>query len=132
MTTVPELLVRGLGVPPVETVEAVDVPAVVAPYWEATCVGNAREIARLLEQIRYAGKRRSVGLGAVHHWEIAAASEGFALVRDGRLTRPLPALAVGSWTAPCPSARRRRWLDAAPVAVGAVGARLVGGYGGHA
>lgn len=27
MTTVPELLVRGLGVPPVETVEAVDVPA---------------------------------------------------------------------------------------------------------
>ena len=72
----------------------VPVPTVVAPYWEATCVGNAREIARLLEQIRYAGKRRSVGLGAVHHWEIAAASEGFALVRNGRLTRPLPALAV--------------------------------------
>lgn len=71
----------------------VPLPTVVAPYWEATCVGSATEIARLLKQLRYVGMRRAIGLGAVHHWEIEPA-ERFTLVQERRLTRSLPALAV--------------------------------------
>jgi len=71
----------------------VPTPTVVAEHWTATCIGNAREIANLLEPLRYVGKRRGAGFGAVHHWEIEPA-EAFGLVRDGRLLRPMPAMAI--------------------------------------
>lgn len=116
----------------------VPAPTVVAPYWEATCLGNAREIAHLLEQMRYVGKRRAAGLGAVDHWEIAAV-EGFSLVHEGRLMRPLPALAVGlldgmmpqeapapvGWTPPqwMPGLWAPGWWAGTEVGYGGTGAR---------
>jgi hypothetical protein len=72
----------------------VPLPTVVAEYWSATCVGNAVEIANLLESLRYVGKRRATGFGAVEHWEIAPIEE-FTLVRDDKLLRPLPMMAIG-------------------------------------
>jgi len=71
----------------------VPIPTTVAPYWEATCIGNACEIGRLLEQLRHVGKSRAAGFGAVDHWEIEPGE--FALVRDCRLMRSLPGLAIG-------------------------------------
>lgn len=71
----------------------VPAPTVVAAYWTAMCIGNAREIATLLEPLRYVGKHRATGFGAVDHWEIEPIA-AFTLVADDRLTRPLPAAAI--------------------------------------
>lgn len=71
----------------------VPAPTVVADHWTATCIGNAREIANLLEPLRYVGKHRATGFGAVDHWEIEPIA-AFTLIDDGKLTRPLPAMAI--------------------------------------
>jgi len=75
----------------------VPLPTVVALAFEATCLGNAMEIARLLQGVTHVGKRRSNGFGEVQHWEIDDAPE-FSLIVDGALTRPLPADAL--WLLP--------------------------------
>lgn len=56
------------------------------------CIGDAAQIEDLLSQVHYLGKKRAVGLGAVHRWTIAAAQlwDGFPVVRDGMPLRPLP------------------------------------------
>lgn len=67
----------------------VPLPTVVAEWWEATCIGNAEEIGRLLSAVSFVGKRRSMGMGEVDRWVIEPGE--FALHEDGRLTRPMPA-----------------------------------------
>lgn len=87
-------------------------PALVADTLVATCIGDRAEIARLLERAVAIGKRRASGHGAVQSWEIAPA-EGWQIVRDGRLARPVPeaarhlipgtphgAPALGAWSLP--------------------------------
>lgn len=71
----------------------VPLPTTVASAWEATCIGNLEEIGRLLEPLTHVGKRRSNGFGAVRRWVIREV-EVFSLVEDGKLSRPLPGLAV--------------------------------------
>ncbi len=87
-------------------------PVLVADTLVATCVGDRVEITRLLEQAVAIGKRRASGHGAIQSWEIADAAD-WQLVRDGRLTRPVPqaarhlipgtphgAPALGAWSLP--------------------------------
>ncbi|MBM3187570.1 MAG: hypothetical protein FJZ90_02485 [Chloroflexi bacterium] len=71
----------------------VPLPIQIADHWEATCVGNAVEIGRLLDPLVHVGKRRAMGLGEISHWEIEPA-EAFYLVDEDRLTRALPAMAI--------------------------------------
>lgn len=68
----------------------VPVPVTVAGAWEAFCVGEPSEIARLLAGISHLGKKRAIGWGEVREWRIEPEAEPFALVREGRLVRPLP------------------------------------------
>jgi len=77
----------------------VPLPATVCHEFEATCIGNADEIARLLTPMAFIGKR---SLGEVECWHVSRLTRDersplagdFGLVRDGRLTRALPALAL--------------------------------------
>jgi len=71
----------------------VPLPVQIADHWEATCIGNAVEIGRLLDPLMHVGKRRAMGLGEIDHWEIEPA-EAFYLVDEDRLTRTFPALAI--------------------------------------
>lgn len=70
----------------------VPLPTQVCDIWQATCIGDAAEIARLLQPLSHVGKRRSSGFGEVLRWEVGPGA--FVLVRDGRLTRAMPALAL--------------------------------------
>jgi len=70
----------------------VPLPNVVCQRWEASAIGDPAEIARLLAPIGFVGKRRTNGFGEVEGWLVEPAE--FALIQDGRLTRPLPAGAV--------------------------------------
>jgi CRISPR type IV-associated protein Csf3 len=67
----------------------VPLPTVVAEWWEATCIGDAEEIGRLLGQVSHVGKRRSMGMGEVDHWVVEPGR--FVLHEGGRLTRAMPA-----------------------------------------
>jgi hypothetical protein len=71
----------------------IPLPTTLAESWEADAVGNPDEIARLLAPVPWVGKKRAQGFGEVLSWTVEAGD--FALTRDGRLTRPLPAAAVG-------------------------------------
>ncbi len=71
----------------------VPLPTKVCDIWQADCIGNAAEVARLLAGCTYVGKRRTNGFGEVAHWEVQPL-DAFALVRDDRLTRPIPAMAI--------------------------------------
>lgn len=71
----------------------VPLPTVVADVWEAWCIGDAQEIARLLRPIAWVGKKRSIGFGEVRQWRFERGG-GFWLVREGRLARSMPALAL--------------------------------------
>lgn len=71
----------------------VPLPTIVATAWTAEAVGDPQEIARLLSRLAFVGKRRSNGFGEVDSWQVEPL-ESFELVRDGALTRPLPAGAV--------------------------------------
>lgn len=69
-------------------------PTILCRHWQATCIGNAAEIARLLSAVTHLGKKRGIGLGEVEQWQIESAAE-FTLVREGLLLRPLPQAAWG-------------------------------------
>lgn len=68
----------------------VPLPTVVAEQWAADAVGDPGEVARLLANLAFVGKRRSCGFGEVATWRVEPL-DAFLLVRDGLLTRPLPA-----------------------------------------
>jgi hypothetical protein len=55
-------------------------------------LGDRSAIEALLAEIRYLGKRRAVGLGAVARWDVAPCEpwQGFPVVRDGEPLRSLP------------------------------------------
>ncbi len=71
----------------------VPLPVTTARTWRAEVIGDAAEIARLLAPLTHIGKKRAMGLGEVERWTITPL-DAFQLVRDERLTRPLPAAAV--------------------------------------
>lgn len=62
--------------------------------YKAKAIGDPAEVGRLLAGISYVGKRRSNGFGEVCEWRVEPL-EAFTLVRDERLTRSIPAEAVG-------------------------------------
>lgn len=71
----------------------VPLPTIICQRWVAEAEGDPQEVARLLRGLAFVGKKRSQGLGEVESWTVEPL-ESFALVRDGRLTRALPLLAV--------------------------------------
>jgi len=71
----------------------VPLPTRLAEAWAAECVGNAEEIGRLLRRFAHVGKRRSNGFGEVREWRIKPI-ERFTLLREDKLTRAIPALAL--------------------------------------
>ncbi len=73
----------------------VPLPTIVVDTWQADAIGDPAEVLRLLSRISFVGKRRSSGFGEVERWEVAPLSEFRLIDGDGRLTRPLPAGAVG-------------------------------------
>lgn len=75
------------------TERRVPVPTTVCETLEATCIGNADEVAQLLERISSLGKRRNIGFNEVEGWSIQRL-EDWSLVVDGRLSRSLPASAA--------------------------------------
>lgn len=64
-------------------------PCIVANEMACHVIGNANEIARLLERVTAIGKKRH-SLGAVRRWLISPIDE-FSFVRDGVFLRPVPA-----------------------------------------
>lgn len=52
--------------------------------------GNGEEIRRLLEQIKYLGKKRAYGKGAVTSVEVIESKENYSLYRDGKPMRWIP------------------------------------------
>ncbi len=109
----------------------VPLPTTACDRWEAEALGSPAEIARLLVQAAFIGKRRTNGFGEVLRWEVEPLEE-FRLARDGTLTRPLPAGAVGllggarpagepapvGWTPPewKPDLFRAGWWGGTPLA----------------
>jgi CRISPR type IV-associated protein Csf3 len=87
----------------------VPLPTIVCDTWRADAIGDPEEVARLLASISYIGKRRTNGFGEVREWRVEPL-ESFQLVRDDRLTRPLPAEAVHLLRGVVP--------DAAPAPIG--------------
>jgi CRISPR type IV-associated protein Csf3 len=71
-----------------------------AEAWQATCVGNAAEILRLLQSVTHVGKRRAVGCGEVSEWSVAPSPESWEPCREGKLIRNIPALAAALLPAP--------------------------------
>ncbi len=107
----------------------VPMPTQLCALWEATAIGNPEAIAQLLAAFGWVGKRRTKGFGEVLDWRIEPLS-AFALEREGLLTRPMPAEAVGllgatpedepapvGWTPPQwkPSLFRPGWWTGTPV-----------------
>ena len=72
----------------------VPLPTTVVDELAATCVGNREEVERLLGGLEFIGKRRAIGFGEIVRVGVTPA-DSFALVRDGVLVRPVPALALG-------------------------------------
>lgn len=66
-------------------------PALIGPVLKARCNGDMEAVATLLERVTHIGKRRASGGGLVRLWELERVSEPFQWVKDGRLTRSLPA-----------------------------------------
>ena len=71
----------------------VPLPTKLCREWYADAIGDPDEIARLVKPLAFVGKRRSNGFGEVECWRVEPL-ESFELVREGILTRPLPAMAV--------------------------------------
>ena len=88
---------NGYGVPTVSgrwMERRAPLPTIVCAEFVATCIGNAIEIGRLLEQLTHVGKRRAIGFGEIDHWLIEPLGHDFLLVDEiARLTRSLPAAA---------------------------------------
>lgn len=68
-------------------------PGILVERLEAHCMGDRREIERLLRKCSHLGKRRAVGYGLVRRWTVEPA-EAWSIVRAGVLTRPLPLQAL--------------------------------------
>jgi len=72
-------------------------PTIDANGFSADCVGNAEEIARLLNTTTGVGKKRAYGFGNVAEWIIEDIPE-FNLYDEAEVPRrPLPAKYVGAW-----------------------------------
>lgn len=81
----------------------VPTPTTLAAQGDAYAIGNADELQRLLNMISHIGKRRGAGLGEVRAWHIEECDGIMAdfgvhcvVIRDGVLSRPVPAGAVGA------------------------------------
>lgn len=77
----------------------VPLPTIVAEAFAADAIGDPDAILALLEPLTFIGKRRTNGFGEVQSWSIEPLDH-FALIVDGKTTRPLPADAVellGDW-----------------------------------
>ena len=62
--------------------------------WRADCVGDPREVARLLLLVgSHVGKKRGQGWGAVESWSVEEIDE-FILLDSGSVRRPIPLAAV--------------------------------------
>lgn len=59
-------------------------------YWQASGIGRIADVQYLLDGLYGIGKRTNVGFGEIARVEVTPADD-FALVRDGALTRPIPA-----------------------------------------
>lgn len=72
------------------------VKSTVCPEFEAFVIGNAKEIARLLERIHHVGKFRTAGYGDVGEWRIEPVPlvPVDVLVRDGVCIHPVPVAAA--------------------------------------
>jgi len=109
----------------------VPLPTKLCREWAAEAIGDPAEIVRLLKRVGFVGKRRSSGFGEVERWDVEPLEE-FCLVREEKLTRPLPAEAVHllprgtrpvdapspvGWTPPqwLPSLFRPGWWPGTPV-----------------
>lgn len=72
----------------------IPLPGVYCDEWRADCVGDPREIARLLLLLgTNVGKKRGIGWGAVKSWAVNEIDE-FTLLNGERLRRPVPLAAV--------------------------------------
>jgi hypothetical protein len=72
---------------PLETQHLVDD----ALYW--WCIGDRREIIKLLHLITHLGKKRAAGLGQVKQWLVESFEswgDGFPVMREGKPLRTLP------------------------------------------
>lgn len=111
----------------------VPLPTIVCDRWTATAIGNPEEVGRLLSGIAWIGKRRTMGFAEVVQWLVEPLDEGFSLVKDGVLTRSLPAAAreellatavpegepsLVGWSPPQwkPDLLRPGWTEGTPVA----------------
>lgn len=85
------------------------VPVTLCDVWQARGWGDAAEVARLLRQVSFIGKRRAIGLGEVRRWEVITGDRGEGtgdrgegmsaigtICAEGRLLRPVPAEASGA------------------------------------
>ncbi len=70
----------------------VPLPTKVCDTWQAWCIGDGHEIARLLTPVVHVGKKRSTGFGEVRRWRVESGE--FDLVREARLMRAMPAMAL--------------------------------------
>lgn len=61
--------------------------------WFSDMIGNPEEIARLLLNVTFCGKRRAIGFGEVKAWHLDPI-DSFPLEEDGCLTRILPEAAL--------------------------------------
>lgn len=66
-------------------------PALIGPVLQSHCVGCPESIADLLSRVTHIGKRRASGGGLVACWEVEPTEEQWSWVKDGVLTRSLPA-----------------------------------------
>lgn len=64
--------------------------------------GNAKEIRRLLKQIKYLGKKRAYGKGSVISCEVLECPDNYAILRDGKTMRWIPDLAGARLIRPRP------------------------------
>lgn len=113
----------------------VPLTATACDRWQADAIGDPQEVARLLAMVERLGKRRTQ-FGLIDSLCVAPLPGGFRLVRDGRLTRPIPAAAAAdllgdelrpegdpalvAWTVPewKPALFRPGWPLGTPVSVG--------------
>lgn len=92
----PELVKRGKSYINIRGTEGADkeflmpIPAHSEMEWQADFYGNADEVAKLLEQnVGAVGKKRVMGHGVIHSWEIESIAE-FSFFANGIAMRPIP------------------------------------------
>ena len=88
-------------------------PYTVAESWQATCLGNREEVARLLSYVQGLGKDCAQGYGRVLDWEVVPWDGPWVMeIADGVVLRPIPTDdstgVLNGWTPPY--WRRDLWL----------------------